>query len=126
MARPRKDLTKEQIAQVEALAAFLTQEQMADYFGFSDRTLRQRMMEDPEVSSAYARGRAVAVREVAGNLVNQAREGNVRAAEFYLKTQAGWKETQSHEISGPGGGAMAHEIVVRHEVVDAPDADDQP
>jgi hypothetical protein len=123
MARPRKDLTKEQIAQVEALAAFLTQEQIADYFGIGDRTLRRKFSEEPEVLAAYARGRAVAFREVAGNLVNQAREGNVRAAEFYLKTQAGWKETQSHEISGPGGSAMAHEIVIRHEVVDADEPD---
>ena len=37
---------------------------------------------------------------VANNLVLQAQNGNTSAAIFYLKTQAGWKETERHEIVG--------------------------
>ena len=38
MARPQKKLDEKQIAQVEALAAFLTLEQIADYFGMHRET----------------------------------------------------------------------------------------
>ena len=102
MGRPRKTLGDDQIKQVEKLAAVMTQEQIADFLGISDRTLRRRMSEDQEVLSAYARGRARAIAGVATNLLQQAQGGNVRAMEFYLKTQAGWKETQVQEHTGDG------------------------
>lgn len=110
--RPKKVLTDEQLAQLEKLAAVLTQEQIADFFGMSDRTLRQRMAEDEEISSAYARGRARAFGAVGTNLLQQAKEGNVRAMEFYLKTQAGWKETERHELFTPDGPIAVSEVVV--------------
>jgi len=101
MARPRKTLTDEQTAQVQKLAAVMTQEQIADFMGISDRTLRRRMREDENVLSAYARGRAQAIATVAASLLKQAQSGELRAMEFYLKTQAGWKETSRHEIVQP-------------------------
>lgn len=97
MGRPKKALTTKQVAQVEALAGVLTQAQIADYFGMSERTLRQRLMDDPEVAAAYQMGRAKTIQDVATNLVMQAKEGNMTAAIFYLKTQAGWKEVSAHE-----------------------------
>jgi hypothetical protein len=100
MARPRKELTPEDIEAVEKLAPLLTQMQIADYLGMSDTTLRKRMYENTDVAAAYARGRARAVAGVAANLVQQARGGNMQAAIFYLKSQAGWKETQVQEHTG--------------------------
>lgn len=102
MGRPRKTLTGEQKAQVEALAAFLTQEQMADYFGMAQSTFREMLKRDSKISGAYARGRARAVGSVAKSLIQQAHEGNVNAAKFYLETQAGWKSTQRHEVQIDG------------------------
>ena len=106
MARPRKDITAEQVAQVEKLAAVLSLDQIADFLGMSPRTLDRRLVDDERVATAYSRGRAASIAGVATNLLKQARDGNTTAAIFYLKTQAGWKEAQQVEHSGPGGGPI--------------------
>jgi hypothetical protein len=100
--RPRIDLTPEQIEQVEKLASVLTQAQIADYLGISERTLRKRIFENEDVATAYARGRARAIDGVAKNLLQQAYDGNVNAIKFYLETQAGWKVTTVQEHTGDG------------------------
>jgi len=84
-----------QVAQVEALAAVLSKGQMADYFSISETTLREVESRQPEVFDAYKRGKAKAIGNVAKNLIGQAQAGNIAAAIFYLKTQAGWKEDKS-------------------------------
>lgn len=94
MARPRKTLTPDQVKEVETLAAVLNQEQIADYFGMSHDTLKRMCDRDESVLRAYKRGKAKAIGSIGGNLISQAKAGNVSAAIFYLKTQAGWKETQ--------------------------------
>jgi hypothetical protein len=118
MGRPKIELTEEQIAHIEKLAPVLTQEQLADFLGISDRTFRNKMWEDERVYAAYKRGRGDAVANVGKNLIQQALDGNTTAAIFFLKTQAGWREKQELEVSGPGGGAIATEIKVVHEVID--------
>jgi hypothetical protein len=121
MARPRKELTDEQIAQVRKLAAVLTMEQIADFLGISDNTLRARMNEDPRVFEAYKRGKGEALAGVATNLMQQARDGNTTAAIFYLKTQGGWREKQELELTGAAGGPIAAEVRIIHEIIDAND-----
>lgn len=98
--RPAKVLTDEQVVQVEALAAFLTLEQVADYFGIGRTTFHSIMERQPEVSERYKKGRMKAVVSVGKSLIDQAREGNTTAIIFYLKTQGGWKETQITEHTG--------------------------
>jgi len=90
--RPLASFDEAQVAQVEALAAVLSKGQMADYFGISENTFRAIEERQPEVFEAYQKGRGKAIAGVASNLITQARNGNVSAAIFYLKTQAGWKE----------------------------------
>ena len=104
--RPPVVFDEAQTAQVEALAAVLSKGQMADYFGISETTLREIENRQPEVSDAYKRGKAKAIGNVAKNLINQAQAGNISAAIFYLKTQAGWKETQVNEHTGVDGGPI--------------------
>lgn len=99
MGRPRKTLTKEQTAQVEALAAFLTVAQMADYFGMAQSTFHALMKRNRKVYEAYARGRARAIGNVARGLIKQANAGNVQAAKFYLETQAGWRSKQEVDVT---------------------------
>ena len=118
MARPRKELTNEQVAQVRKLAAVLTMEQIADFLGISEQTLRRRMMEDADILEAYKRGKGEALAGVASNLIQQAREGNTTAAIFYLKTQGGWREKHELEVSGPGGAPIATQVKVIHEIID--------
>ncbi|HSG62110.1 MAG TPA: hypothetical protein VLA24_11840 [Pseudomonadales bacterium] len=99
--RPPVVFDEAQTAQVEALAAVLSKGQMADYFGISENTLREIEERQPEVSEAYKRGKAKAIGNVAKNLISQAQMGNITAAIFYLKTQAGWKEDKEAERDLP-------------------------
>ena len=107
MARPRKDLTPEQVTQVEKMAGHgLTLDQIADCLGIGERTLRQRFTDSEEVSAAYKRGRSVAINEVAQTVYQKAKAGEGAFPFFYLKTQAGWREVQRTEVSGPDGGPI--------------------
>ena len=83
----------EQIAELQTLAAVLNKEQLADYFGVSHVTLKAIEDRQPAVSFAYKKGKAKAIASIAGNLISKASSGNIPAQIFYLKTQAGWKET---------------------------------
>lgn len=101
--RPQKKLDEKQIAQVEALAAYLSTEQIADYFKIARNTFAAICERQPEVFEQYKKGRAKAIGNIAKSLISQAQAGNTTAAIFYLKTQAGWKETQGVEHSGQIG-----------------------
>jgi len=98
--------TDEQIKEIATLAAVLNQTQVADYYGITVPTFNAAMQRDPRISSAYKEGRAKAVTSVAGSLLQAARKGNLGAQCFYLKTQAGWRETQRVEHTGADGEAI--------------------
>ena len=51
-------------------------------------------------------GRIDANASVAQTLFQQAKAGNMTAAIFWLKTRAGWKETNVSEITGADGGDL--------------------
>ena len=51
-------------------------------------------------------GRIDANASIAQTLFQQAKDGNTSAAIFWLKTRAGWKETQVNEITGADGGVL--------------------
>ena len=102
MPLPFTELTEAQRAEVETLAAVLSTQQMADYFGIGRTTFYGLMKRDPDVAERYKRGRAKAVGAVAQSLIAKARSGNVVAMIFFLKTQGGWRETDRHEVmTGP-------------------------
>jgi len=86
--------------QYEELASVLTKAQCADFLGISLTTLKEVEKRQPEVYDSYKRGKSQAIANVANNLVKQAKDGNMSAAIFYLKTQAGWSETQKLDVSG--------------------------
>lgn len=104
--RPAKTLNDEQKAQVEALAAYLTQDQIADYFGVGRTTFAAMIERDSGISERYKKGKAKAIAMTAQGLLRKARDGDLGAICFYLKTQAGWRETQKLEHSGPDGGPI--------------------
>jgi hypothetical protein len=118
--RPLIELTEEQKAEVETLAAVLSTEQIADYFGIGRTTWFAILDRDPEVSELYKKGKAKAVGFVAQNLIQKARGGDLGAQIFYLKTQAGWKETQKVEGAGTEG-----EHIIAYKWMDDDDEDDQ-
>lgn len=92
--RPPVELTAEQTASIKVLAQFLSKEQLADYLGVSRPTFNAILARDEQVSLHYNSGKAIATLNVSKSLINKAIAGNMPAAIFYLKTQAGWKETQ--------------------------------
>jgi hypothetical protein len=91
--RPSIVFTPEQVAQVEALAAYLSIPQICDYFGISQKSISNIKDRQPEVFTAYVKGRAKAIASVAQKgIIQKALEGDSKAAMFYLRTQAGWVE----------------------------------
>lgn len=92
--RPSVELTAEQIIELKALASVLNKSQVADYFGICENTLRAIEKRQPEVSEAYKKGRVNQIAGMGSNLIQLAKKGNVTANIFYLKTQAGWKESE--------------------------------
>ena len=117
--RPKIVLTDEQKREVETLAAVLTTEQIADYFSISRRVFFDILERDEEVSALYKKGKARAVGFVAQNLIQKARSGDLGAQIFYLKTRAGWKETQRIEGAGDTG-----EHVIAYKWLDDDNEDD--
>lgn len=102
MSRQPFTLTEAQKAEVETLAAVLTAEQVADYFGIGRRTFYSMMQRDEEIAARYKRGKAKAIGVIAQGLINKARSGDTTSMIFFLKTQAGWRETSQVEHMLPG------------------------
>lgn len=90
--------TDEHLAQIEALGAFLSIEQICEYFGISKTTFYARVKEDERIAERYKKGRARAIASVAQGLLKDAIEGDNACRFFYLKTQAGWRETAQVDI----------------------------
>jgi hypothetical protein len=93
--RKKIKLDEAQIAQVEALAAYLPINRIAGYFGFSETTFHEIKKRQPEVSEAYNRGVAKACSFVGSMLMGFIREkentaNKLNAITFYLRTQGGW------------------------------------
>lgn len=101
--QPQKTLTPDQVAEVSTLAAVLSQEQIADYFGISRPTFAAICERQPEVLLQYKKGKARAIGTVAKGLLQKARDGDTASAIFYLKTQASWKETNTVDHTSSDG-----------------------
>ena len=103
MARSPLQLSDAQKAEVETLAAVLTTEQIADFFGIGRRTFYSLMERDEEIAARYKKGKARAIGAIAQTLISKARAGDTTSMIFYLKTQAGWRETAGLALSvAPG------------------------
>ena len=100
MGRRAIELTDEQRGEIETLAALLTQDQIGDYLGVSRTTFRAIMERDEEIAALYKRGKAKAIAHVAKGLLQKARSGDTVSSIFFLKTQAGWRETDRLEHAG--------------------------
>ena len=97
--RPQKRLKAEQVQEIRTLAAILSKDQIASYFGMTEKTLSAVSERQPEVFTAYRQGKAQAVVKVASALMRAIDEGDMRAIQFFLKTQAGWTEKRYFEIN---------------------------
>lgn len=91
-------LTERQIGTLEALAATLNLDQIADYFNIPKMTFVDLKNRDPAVDSAFRAGRAKAIATLGENLYMRAFKSDSLAI-FYMKTQGGWKEQQDVNIT---------------------------
>ena len=99
MARSPMQLSDAQKVEVETLAAVLTTEQIADFFGIGRTTFFALMARDDEIAERYKKGKARAIGAIAQTLISKARAGDTTSMIFYLKTQAGWRETAGLQVS---------------------------
>ena len=107
------------LKQVESLAANgLTQEQIAAALGISERTLRSRKGEIADFADAIKRGKAKGIALVTNKLMESIKGGNMTGMIFFLKTQAGWKETNVQEVTGANGEAIQHAVSIKIEFDD--------
>ena len=95
------------LKQVESLAANgLTHEQIAAALGISESTLTKRKRESADFTDAIKRGKAKGIAVVTNKLMESIKGGNMTGMIFFLKTQAGWKETNVQEHTGANGGVI--------------------
>ena len=107
------------LKQVESLAANgLTQEQIAAALGISESTLHKRKRGNTEFTAAIKRGKAKGIALVTNKLMESIKGGNMTAMIFFLKTQAGWKETNVQEHTGANGEAIQHAVSIKIEFDD--------
>ena len=99
-------LTDDEIANIQKLAAVLNFQQICDFLGVGDTYVKSQMKDRPEVKEAFHKGRNSAIATVAKGLLQKALDGNLTAQIFYLKTQAGWREKESIELTGKDGGPI--------------------
>ena len=96
MSKAKRDITPEESAQVESLAAHgHTQEEIAVFLGMSARHFRRTKDKNKSLMSSYNRGRFKAKNYVASRLMRFIKDDeltavNLSAITFYLKTQGGW------------------------------------
>lgn len=108
--RPRIELTPEEKAEVKTLAAVLSTEQVADYFGISRKTFYNILERDEEVFTLYKKGKAKSVGNAARNIITASNAGNVSASIFYLKCQGGWTEKQQIDLTSSDGSMSTPDI----------------
>lgn len=87
-----------------------TQAVIADILGIDEKTLRLYYREELDVSKAKANA------TIGGALFNKAKGGDTAAMIFWMKTQAGWKETTVHvgDESNPIRHIIERRIVSRN------------
>ena len=101
VGRPAHQPTDQNRLQVKTLAAVgVRHEDIAAKLGISADTLTKYYRQELDD------GRVDANALVAKSLFEQAKAGNTTAMIFWLKTRAGWKETQVNEHTGADGAPL--------------------
>lgn len=74
-----------------------TLDQIAAVLEIAPRTLDVWLQRE-DIRRCYNRGKYKAINQIAGKLYSKALSGDVACMIFYLKTQAGWRETKDTEL----------------------------
>lgn len=115
--RPRFEPTDEQRKTVRAMVAYgVPLDDVASVIGIDRKTLSKHF--DREIKTAATEANAKVAQALYRQAVDQ---GNITAQIFWLKTKAGWKETQTHELTGKDGGPIQHKSLTEDELPSDPD-----
>lgn len=104
--RPRRVLTEEERKDIVKMAPYVTQEQLADFLKINCNTLKRIFDEDELLFKEYKKAKVVKIGKAAGKLWELIEQNDRASIFFYLKTQAGWKETDRREMVGEDGGPI--------------------
>lgn len=118
VGRPARTLTEAQRGELETLGALLNIQQVAWYFDIPERTFYDMMARDPTISAALQKGKSRAIGKVTKGLLQKAFDGDLGAICFYLKTQAGWSEKATLELTGKDGGPIKTEKGLSKEALE--------
>ena len=106
MPKPPHIPTEKSRAEVLALAGFGTKhDDIAMNVGVTKKTLYKHYREELDTGSIKANS------AVAKTLYKLAIDGDSRSCMFWLKTRAGWRETDRHEITGAAGAPFAPPVI---------------
>lgn len=108
LARKPKKLTEEDRERIKRAAGLVNVEDIAAIWGMSKTTLYKLAAAELE------EGRASTRLFVASKLLDAIKKGNIAAIIFYLKTQAGWRETTRIETVSE----VTHKGVIREAPLD--------
>lgn len=108
---------------VEALACVgATHDRIAKYIGIDKVTMYKYYRKELDLGKDSMHAKAMGTLSTA---IDEGGKTGVTAAMFWLKTQAGFRETNRKEISGPDGGPVESKSAVTITFVDPkPDTDD--
>lgn len=121
--RPAIEITDDIIAQAETLAAQgMGTEQIALALGMGASTFYEKQKRYPELKEAVKAGKAKGIAIVTEKLLEKAMNLDTTAMIFYLKCQAGWRDTQAVQLTGADGAPLLPALTV--QFVDASDDDD--
>ena len=96
--------------QVEAMAAYgVPEADIAGVIGIDPKTLRKHYRR--ELDHGHVKANAKVAENLYRRATGEGRDG-VIAAIFWLKTRAGWRETNVHEIGGFNSRAIEIEVTV--------------
>lgn len=108
-----KKLSAADTAEIERLAALGDSlREIAASIGVSDRTLRRRLEDTPEITEAFERGRRAGIVTIENKLYEQCLNGNTTAIIYYLKCRAPekWSDRQRVDLTS-GGSPVQIQII---------------
>lgn len=114
--------TDESKAVVSALVSYgVPVKQVAQYLGIDDKTLSKhyRAIMDEAMAKAHAKVGKFLYQAASGDALQEGASFSdcLRAAMFYAKTQMQWRETNTLEHTGPGGGPVQMQVARIERVI---------
>src|ERR1700704_3889110 len=110
MARPAHKPDSTSRRQVEAMAGYgVPEADIAGVIGVDPKTLRKHYRD--ELKNGHVKANAKVAENLYRRATGEGREA-VIAAIFWLKTRAGWRETNVHEIGGLNNRPIEIDMVV--------------